>query len=234
MQLPALSPASLHVKPATTLGRLVKMARDVSIRKIPQTLNYPPKLRQAFSQGYVNGSCVGLSWTQWLNTSSVFWYNKAYQDALDLWNWCKVHEKQPASANVGVSPDDAMLKLRNDGLLAIPLPVYDIDLEVELRRQILNVGPVVFSLPWYSSFDTPVDGAGSRGRLQLNGDVRGGHAILCYWYDTTTNCYWWQQSWTGYPPYDKYNQIVEVPRAIVKKLMNRGAWAMGPTKVAGK
>lgn len=225
---PTLSPVSLHQKPTTVLSRLKKRVTDISLTKITQTLNYPPHLGLPLAQGQLD-ACVGCSFTQWLNTSSVYQNNLTLTDAINLWNWCKVHEGKTDADNVGVWPDDAYIRLKNEKLI-VSYPDYDIEYEKHLRKQILNVGPVVLSTPWYESFNTPVDGTATRGRLQLFGDIVGGHALLIYWYDTVTNCYWAQQSWVGYAPYDKYNQIVEIPRAIVKHLMLYGGFALNPVK----
>ena len=229
-ELPPVSPLVKFVRKTTPLSRAREFIAGLAPKKIVPTLAGPPKLRNSLGQGRL-GACVGFAFTHFLNTNVVTWYSYGYDYAVDLWEWAKDHD------GIAGNEDDpsggtyvwvAQRKLRKEGIISTSPFIVN---EKDLREHLLTIGPAVLSIPWYSGFDVPTQGNGSRGLIKLSGSVRGGHAILVYWFNQKTNRYWLQQSWTGYAPFDKYNQIVEMSASDMRKLLNRGGFALGPTKL---
>jgi len=230
---PPVSPEYLMVRKTTALSRAVELMADAApLSAVPTSKHIPkPHLRAPLAQE--GGSCTGFSFTNWLNTDTEKpWYNESNDLALQIYAWARDHDD--IKSNDG-NPEEGtytwMVEKRLRQLKYIDQTDNSfVQYEKDLRKQIQTVGPVVLSMLWYSGFDVPDDNGG----IHLAGEIRGGHAILCFWFEPASNGlparYYLFQSWKGYAPYDKFGQIVWIPASDMRRLLNRGGYGLAPTK----
>lgn len=237
---PPLMPVGSLTRKTTALSRATAMLADPAPIGLKAKVGRPEH-RASLSQGD-KGACVGFSYANWLNMSNPKpWYNVKYDFALDLYRWARDHDMWPDNDGddaQGTNPYDAerrlhQLKYTEPATRSAYLPY-----EKDLRKQILTVGPAVLALDWYSGFDVP----DANGGIHLNGYVRGGHAIPVFWFEpkgkvkingktvTLPARYYLLQSWSGYGPYDKWGQVVWMPAADMRRVLNRGGTASAPIK----
>lgn len=230
---PDLLPAEKLLRKTTLMSQALAMVADISI-STPKAKFDIPKLRPPMQQ--IGSSCVGFSLTNYLNTDTPRpFYNLGSDFAVELWKWAKKYDNDPdtdpADPGDGTDVGAAGKRLKKLGYITKSAP-FGIIYERELRKHILEVGPTVIAIPWFNGFDIPTDGTKGHGLIKLSGSMVGGHAILCYWFEK--NRYWLYQTWKGYGPYDKYGQIVEISAKDMKRLFNKGGYAMKMEKNPNK
>lgn len=236
-QPPPVDALDMHVRSTNAIGRLFALARDTApVSAIKQTVTV--SIKPALGQGSTGG-CVGFAFTHWLNakwTGGGPAYNKRSDFALQLYRANRDTDDSTSNDgddSAGTYPFHAEQVLKSWGYLA-SVDRQDIALEKNLRSHLLTVGPVALSIAWYTGFDVP----DANGGIHLGGTIRGGHEILCYSFAEKTKSlpsrYLLEQSWAGYAPYDKFNQLVWISAADMRRLLNRGGWAAAPVKATAR
>jgi hypothetical protein len=224
---PTLSPSNLLVRDTNPVGRTISLLAD----KDPGVIKGPTELiwlhRQPLDQKQTGG-CVEFGLGNYLNAQPQKRFQITNPQALDFYQRARAASGFPALDSYGTYPVTAFKILKNEGKLSNIGPTFFY--EREIRKAIFS-GPVCLSIPWYLSFNAPIDGSNGRGRLQLYGPQVGGHFITVIGINQKLKVYILLQTWPSYPPYQKYNQVVEVPFATVRKLMNRGGYGYQPVKV---
>lgn len=199
-----------------------------------QRLPEPPKLGSPGNQ-IIGGDCVGQSIRNYLNCSPHP-YNLPVDFGIDLWKWAKSHDgdpdTDPKNNDDGTYVVTGLKRLKQLKYIEPSFNSKALYLEKDLRVHLQIKGPAILSLEWYDDFDVPTQGSRGHGFIELWDDsvLRGGHALIDFWYDERLDRHWLYQAWQGYSPYDIYGQIVEMPQASMKRLFNRGAWAIAPVK----
>jgi|SRR6187402_2105407 len=224
---PTLSSSKLLVRDTNPVGRAVSMLADPDpgLIKGPVELIWQHRLPLDQQQ---TGGCVEFGLGNYLNAKPQKRFQITNPQAMEFYRKARSASGFPPSDSEGTYPAVAIKILKNDGKLSNIGPTFFYEREI---RKAIFAGPVCLSIPWYESFNTPVDGSNGRGRLQLYGDEVGGHFITIIGINQKLKVYILLQTWPSYPPYQKYNQVVEIPFATVRKLMNRGGYAYQPVKI---
>ncbi len=228
ISLAPVSTSSTLVRDTNPAGRFLSLLADPD----PGTIaGKPVELiwlhRQPLNQKQTGG-CVEFGLGNYLNSQPQKRFQITNDQALQFYYKARTASGFPADDTQGTYPSVAIKILKNEGKITNLGPTFFY--EKEVRKAIFN-GPICLSIPWYESFNTPIDGSNGRGRLQLYGQQLGGHFITIIGINQKLKVYILLQTWPDYPPYQKYNQVVEVPFVIVRKLMNRGGYAYQPVKV---
>lgn len=151
-------------------------------------------------QGH-EGACVGFGWTAhaicdpnapaatpwvgWLNDLARSFYKRAQK--LDKW---------PGEDYSGTSVLAGAKVMKEKGLISEYRWCFSID---ELRDAVVNIGPVVIGIPWYSGMydvrHVMEKGKDSYALVEISGDLVGGHCITVTGYDFETKMFRWRNSW---------------------------------------
>ena len=191
--------------PSTTgggrLGRIVDhgphfQSRTVSASQVPAAPTQPvfwTRHCPPYDQGNL-GSCTGNATAGALMTEPLYQpsWNLTEDDAVKIYSQASKFNPDGQSyppTDAGSSGSCVVQALEQDGLVVSSVHATDLDTALGL----LSVGPVIFGIPWMSSFDTPLP----TGECALTPDaiVRGGHEIQAYGVDPVKQQVWFYQSW---------------------------------------
>lgn len=159
----------------------------------PTTVVNWTRLCAPFDQGAL-GSCTGNATASALMTVPLHQpgWNFTEVDAVELYEQATQFnppgEQYPPNDDGSSGPCIADA-LEKDGV--VKSSVHATDLTTMLG--LLTLGPVIFGLQWYTSFDTPLtDGECA---LAPGATVRGGHEVEAFGVDPVTKMVWFYQSW---------------------------------------
>jgi len=240
---PVQSRESLGLRKTTALSRALSLLQDpapVGLR--PNHAR--PRHRTSLPQGNM-GACVGFSFANLLNMDTPSpWYDVDAQFAIDLYRWARDHDlwtDNDGDDQAGTNTFEAtrrLYQLKYASNHPINGEIY-LPFERDLRRYVLQTGPCVVALDWYSGMDSPDENGG----IHLSGYVRGGHAICTFWFAPKGEVkmpdgravelparYYMLQSWGGYPPFDRWGQVVWISAGDMRRLLNRGGYGTGIVK----
>ncbi len=113
--------------------------------------------------------CVAYSGEQMLVSSPV--KNKMYKTPLELYDECQANDGWEGNAYEGTSVRALMKVLKDAGYISVYEWAFDVERTV---RQVLEVGPVVIGVNWYSDMMS----ADTKGFIHPTGPIVGGHAIM--------------------------------------------------------
>jgi len=145
------------------------------------------------------GACVGFGWmgealAEPIAPDPMPLTAAAQTDALDIYHLAQTLDDFPGENYSGTSVLAGAKAMQQKGYLTEYRWCFSTD---DLRDTVLNYGPVVIGVPWYSGmYEAP------NGLVQISGELVGGHCLIVTGYipnhtqaGVTADMFRWRNSW---------------------------------------